>query len=461
MKKRTKLISLALCASILVSGLFTGCGKKDGRTTITVGNWPLETATTYKSFQDYKARFEEKYPDIDLKTDTGDNSFKTFMAKGMAGQLPGISSLPFTEIDKVSESGFALELTAELDKRGYLSAMNSQLREVLSTDDGEIYCIPFNTYRLGLCINKKLFTQAGLINEDGTVKYPKTYDELIEFASIIKEKTGKAGYAMATMNNQGGWLFMPMAWSCGVEFMTETNGEWRATFNSPEMEKAFQYVYDMKWKYGILPENTLMQLSECEKLFAADELAMYIAIPPEQALAKTYGMNPNDIVWAPLPAGDKGQYTLLGGAFFYINGDYDEEQVDAVFNWLNLRGQTPEYDEETLATLEKSYQTRQVDGQIIEPIAISEVWTNKEREEKEQEIRAKYTNVDVKNFEAYSTDTKTVLRAEEPVCCQELYSVLDTGIQEILTNKNVDIDALIKNLNDNFQKDYLDEQEEN
>lgn len=42
---------------------------------------------------------------------------------------------------------------------------------------------------MGLYINKPLFTKAGLVNEDGSVKVPQTYEELAEFAGIIKEKT--------------------------------------------------------------------------------------------------------------------------------------------------------------------------------------------------------------------------------------------------------------------------------
>ncbi len=35
----------------------------------------------------------------------------------------------------------------------------------------------------------------------------------LETAKVIREKTGKAGYALPTINNQGGWHFMNIAWS--------------------------------------------------------------------------------------------------------------------------------------------------------------------------------------------------------------------------------------------------------
>ena len=48
------------------------------------------------------------------------------------------------------------------------------------------------------------------------------------------------------------------------------------------------------------------------------------------------------------------------------------------------------------------------------------------------------------------------LRAEEPVCAQELYSVLDNCIQEVLTNKDADCSVLLEKANSDFQKNYLD-----
>ena len=36
------------------------------------------------------------------------------------------------------------------------------------------------------------------------------------------------------------------------------------------------------------------------------------------------------------------------------------------------------------------------------------------------------------------------IQAEEPVCAQELYGILDSCIQEVLTNKDADCAALLK-----------------
>ena len=73
-----------------------------------------------------------------------------------------------------------------------------------------------------------------------------------------------------------------------------------------------------------------------------------------------------------------------------------------------------------------------------------------------KELRKKYSNVDENDYKDYFDMSKVTLRAEEPVCCQELYAVLDNIVQEVLVNKDADIDALVKTAASDFQKNSLD-----
>lgn len=40
--------------------------------------------------------------------------------------------------------------------------------------------------------------------------------------------------------------------------------------------------------------------------------------------------------------------------------------------------------------------------------------------------------------------------------CQELYALLDVAIQKVLLDKNADSKAILAEMNDKFQKTYLD-----
>ena len=71
------------------------------------------------------------------------------------------------------------------------------------------------------------------------------------------------------------------------------------------------------------------------------------------------------------------------------------------------------------------------------------------------ELYAPYINVDTKIMPGLGSDEVT-MHMEEPEDSQQLYQVITNIIQEILQNENADIPALVKQGQENFQKDSLD-----
>ena len=63
----------------------------------------------------------------------------------------------------------------------------------------------------------------------------------------------------------------------------------------------------------------------------------------------------------------------------------------------------------------------------------------------------------VKRYNDFMADMgECELRAEEPVCAQELYSVLDSCIQAVLEDENADCAEVLKKGCSDFQQNYLD-----
>lgn len=335
--------------------------------------------------------------------------------------------------------------------------INPELLEIVKGENGEIWGLPHNAYAQGLTINKKLFKEAGLVNEDGTVKIPDTYDELAEFAGIIREKTGQAGFVMPTMNNQGGWNFINIAWSYGTEFMKQDeNGKWIATFNSDEFKAALNWLYDMKWKYNAFPEDTFVDHNKRMQYLGTYQAAITIAGPVEQTLLTKYDMNKDDIACTRLPAGPAGRYAQTGGAIEFINADADEEDINAALTWYKEKGGFDlEVTDEMVRNTEESLKTELEKGRIILPEDAFPNFVNRAGSEKMTALREKYTNVDPADFADYYSFKDVQLRAEEPVCCQQLYAVMDGIIQEILTKQDVNIDNLVEAAVNDFQNNHL------
>lgn len=455
-----KAIGVTLCLGLVASSI-AGCTPSNKETettakvTISVGDWPNESRPLWvEQYDRYLEKMKEKYPDIEIVPDEWAYDVNSFVPKASSGQLPTLYETFYTETQKIINAKYCADITDSLEKAGYLEKMNPMIKELVTKDD-RVWGIPKDCYILGLTANVNLFKQADLVDENGVPLFPKTYEELAETASLIKQKTGQAGFILPTMNNYGGWHFMSIAWSFGVNFMEQRDGKWYATFDTPEAVAALQYVKDLKWKYDALPDNALIDNAEMQKLFATDQGAMYFSNPADPQLFETYGMQHDAFSAGPMPSGDAGRYTLTGGKVYMLNPEATPEQIDAALKWLEITGESPIVDDDLLQTLDENYKTQAEDNYVV-GIKKPGIWINEERVKADNDAMMKYANIDQKLVEQFANDTDVHVRAEEPMNCQELYKTLDACIQAVLTDENADAEQLIKQANSDFQRNYLD-----
>lgn len=458
MKNVKKLFAISMVALLTLSAV--GCGEKksDGKVTITISGTPNETQTEKLKLHDEKVvAFEEKYPNIKIISDSNSYSdAKVFMVTAAAKQLPTLYNSHFTDTKLRIREGYAADITDYLKDNDILNKINPEILSVVADEKGNIYGIPKEGYAMGLVLNKELFKKAGLVNEDGSIKYPDTYTQLAEYSQIIKEKTGVAGYAIPTTNNCGGWHFMNIAWSNGVKFMKQNeDGSWKATFNTPEAVKSLQFVKDLKWKYNALPNNAVIDQNELYKLYGTSQAAMIFS-PPSDTWSQKFGMKLADIAMAKMPKGDKERYSQTGGTAVMFAPNATEEEIDATMKWLDFNGNLVTFSETQIAQSDNSWRIKKQENALIIPKAPFSIWIDSERNEITDGIRAKYANVDIKDFDDYIDLSNVTLKTEEPVCAQELYAVLDKAIQEVINNKDADCKALIERANNDFQKNHLD-----
>lgn len=457
-----KKLSLLLAAIIALSAM-SGCGVKqqeqtsaEGKTVITVADWPSEDDTQeYEKQEKERKEFEEANPDIKIETTTYKYGTDTFLPKAMSGQLPTLYKTYYTEISKIINAGYAADITDMMNKLGMADALYPDVREIVEKD-GKLYGIPTQLYVQGLMCNVSLFKEAGLVDADGIPTFPKNYDELVTIAKTIKEKTGKAGFALPTTTNNGGWHFMNIAWSNGVEFMAEENGKWVAKFDTQSCYDVLQYIKDLKWKHNVLPANTFMAMKDLETQFATDQLAMYFR-PADNAasLINSYGMSKDNIAYCRVPEGTAGRVAQMGGTVYMVANNATPEQKEACGRWLEFAGTSPHVDEGTEERAAKSRQLSTEKGYMV-GINTMPIWNNPERREIILRLNEQFRNVDKRMFEDYEKYDTITIRPEEPQKCQELYSILDSCIQAVLTDEQADPAQLIHQAAVDFQTNYLD-----
>ena len=461
-KKGLKFMAL-LAAVALLCGSLAGCGSKsdNGKTQFSVGAWPSKEGDDKAKWDAAKVEFETENPEFEIIPDNWAFDIKSFYPKAAAGQLPTVYTTHFTEVAQIISAGYSADITDQLKESGVYDYFNPQILDLVSKD-GRVYAYPYTAYILGLGYNVDLFEAAGLMEADGTPKQPKNWDEVAEFAVKIKEATGKAGIVFPTANNNGGWIFMPVAWSYGVDFMEQdADGNWKATFDTPEAVATLQYNNDLKWKYDVLPSNTLIDGTEYYKVFGTGGAGMMICADPSTRVIQ-YGMQPNQIGMMAMPAGPKKHVTLMGGSIIAVSNNTTEEQVEGAVKWIKHFYGSPiiEDADETRKKTEENIDLELANNHLVglKPMSI---WTDKTEATKiRNEVVDAKTNINMNHVRLYNEFSADLgdceLRAEEPVCCQELYGVLDGCIQEVLSNKDADCASLIKKACSDFQANYLD-----
>ena len=458
MSRKWSLISILL---ILTAGLSIFAVQhlkpQQKEVVISVGDWPGENGPRHQIYERY-ARMIKEQRWITVVPDEWSYSINSFLPKAAAGKLPTLYNTWFTETGKIIEAGYAAEITPQLAKRGWDRALSPETSRVVKRN-GKIYGVPRDAYLMGLMCNLKLFRKAGLLDSAGLPQIPRTYAELARTAKLIKDRTGAAGFLIETSSNGGGWHFMNIAWSFGAEFERKVNGRWQAVFNSPQAVAALEYIRDLRWKYDLLPNLALIDWAKGQELIGTGQCAMKLEAGFEHNgfdnVIDNYHMNKDLISMGSVPAGSAGRMALLGGNIYMFAPNASTEQINAALEWIKLLGQSPDVSGAGLKDLELAYRNDYQAGYVVGNPGIP-VWVNPGFTRANQRIRSRYSNVNPDNFRDYRDFTQVKIHSEEPVNCQELYSLLDRVIQTVLTDKNANPQALLNQAVREFQKAYLD-----
>lgn len=471
MNRFIKMVSLllALC-------LVTGCVSfalaeevidADLTCTITLGNWPPDTAADAEKalFEGYKATMAKQYPNVTLVPDYYSYSLSNYVPMAKGHTAPSIFQPPFTDPQLLISQGLVGDVTGALEQFGVLDQFSPSYVEMLADENGRIYGLPRDGYVLGMHINIDLFREAGLMTEDGLPMYPKTLQEMAEYGQIIKEKTGKAGLVFPASETYGGWLFTNIAWNFGcvgenaLEYQDE-DGRWVCNFTSPQCIAAMEFMRDLRWKYDILnADATTTDWAGAHSLLGTGEAAMNFAADDsvDQPTANK-GLPVESFALIPFPAGDAGRYALAGGTCYMFSPDITDDQAVALMAYLRVLGKLPFLDEQIIAGMRADYAAKRDRGAPVLP-AIS-AWTDEEYNDAKQAIIDEFCNVDMRLYNDFfdSIDQGTItLKSEEPIFAQQLYRELTAVIQRMITREGADVVKALKKAEESFQE-YLDDE---
>ncbi len=426
-----------LLATGLVLGAAAACNSDedsgesaDGIVTITVNALPPETEeVNRKNYLADVAEFEKKYPKIKIDAKEGKMDPKTFSSKLAGGQLEDVFYVYFTDPAQLIAKRQVADLSPYLKDFPIVEQLKPDIMKVFKDDKGKVYGIPWTNYSLGLLYNRTLFTKAGLDPN----KPPTTWEDVRAAAKKISALgDGNIGYGDYSKSNTGGWHFTAEIYSIGGDIATKDGDAWKAAFNDAKGRQVLQQLYDMRWTDNSMGEKQLLEYADLLTMMGSGKLGMYVAAPDNiPTIVNQYKGNYADYGLGPIPG---GQATLGGGEAFMFNAKASPAKIKAGLTWLTWNYTNPD-------RAGVDFQRRAAD---TVPVGLPQpnLYTG-DAEKKYLDAVKQYGNVPTDNYKAFTESTTKIPLKVEPPAAQQIYAVLDTVMQGVLTDRNANIDKLL------------------
>ena len=146
----------------------------------------------------------------------------------------------------------------------------------------------------------------------------------------------------------------------------------------------------------------------------------------------------------------------MGGGFRVINSKASPEQIAAAIDYIEFGGNTCNMTEERKEIIRKDYELEHKNNEMIGLKSLCPWNAASEYRTYIDGLDREFANININHVKNYNDKSGLELQEEEPIDAQALYSVFDSIIQEMLTNKDADIESLLKKAAEDFQTNNLD-----
>ncbi|MFD4315551.1 extracellular solute-binding protein [Streptomyces sp. NPDC058548] len=390
---------------------------------------PTAKAAELKEWKEDVAEFNKTYPDVTIEGRSTPGQClepPRFTAMLKAKSQPDVFYTYFTDLPQVLSENGAADITAYVNDKSVplLKDIDPNVLGSLK-QDGKLYGLPTSNYTMGLLVNRKLFTQAGL-DPDAP---PRTWEEVRAAAKKIAGLgNGIAGFGEYSAGNTGGWHFTAQMYSVGGE-VVDASGK-KAAFNNELGKQVAKNLHAMRWEDDSMGKTQLLQWGDLQKQIATDKLGMFLAAPDDIAyMVQQLGAKYENFGMGPIP-GEKN--TLAGGNNYMIKQGISGDKIKAAVAWLNFKNLTVGKGQFDWARTKRD----------ALPVGVPQpnFWLN-DSKGKDDAARVTHATMPVQNFKSFM-DNPVAGKAEPPKA-QEVYKVLDNVMSGLLTNKDADIDKLL------------------
>jgi len=201
-----------------------------------------------KTVEELVDKFNSENDHIEVTAVYNPDMYKGLMqnlqAEVTSGNPPAVVQVGWAFLDYFSNNFEYATPQSVIDKyfpedKNYLKDnFLENILDLSKNSKGENAGIAYSLSTPVLYYNKDIFKEAGLGD-----KVPETWEQVIEYAKIIKEKTGK--YGLYVQEPADFWGQQAIIESNGASMLSKNGDKVQASFASPEGIKAFQAYADM------------------------------------------------------------------------------------------------------------------------------------------------------------------------------------------------------------------------
>ncbi|MCD6101161.1 MAG: ABC transporter substrate-binding protein [Candidatus Marinimicrobia bacterium] len=257
-------VLLILLISFLTIALLTF-----GKVTITI--WTFFGGGEGYIMTNLIKQFNQEHPDIEVQEQIVEwgQYYNKLLTAIVAGEPPDIGVMHLSVLPDYAERGALTPLNEFFPK----SFLEDFVPEVINKAyfDGKLYAIPIDTHPMVLYYNKTVLKKAGLVDANGNVLIPKTWDELLEYAKKAKEKLGlNVGLTFETGPMLGERLFIAVYTQLGGKFYDP-----KTKTIHLDVEKA-EKTYKILKRFFDEKVSQVIDYATGESLFQNDKTAYHI-----------------------------------------------------------------------------------------------------------------------------------------------------------------------------------------
>lgn len=327
-KKLVKILSLVSVVSLFTVGCSNGgSNTKSSDEKVKIEYWHVNAETQGgKSVDKLVEEFNKQSDTVEVVAKYNPDMYKgllqNFQAEAATGSTPALVQVGWSFLDYFSNN-FGYTEPQEIidqhfpeDKTFLEDNFLPNILNLSKNSEGSQVGIPYSLSTPVLYINKDILKECGL-DEEG----PKTWQQVQELASVIKDKTGKYGvYIQEPADN---WATQALLESNGARMITDG----KATFASEKGIEAYEAYADM-----VKNEDALhISWDEGVQSFINGEVGMlYTTIARRASIQEGAKF---DVAAVNSPAWEGEQVRLPAGGCFLAITAQDEEQQKAAWEF--------------------------------------------------------------------------------------------------------------------------------